>query len=88
MYKIDIVFKNPEKRQKIIEYIENNPNLLHQMTSFGQADLELSFVLNNVNELHQIMGDLSSKFPETIQNYKYHSVTKTHKILGQDFWNR
>jgi DNA-binding Lrp family transcriptional regulator len=87
-YKADIVLKDSEKRQKIVEYIENNPNLIHRILSLGYIDLELTFALNNANQLHQIIGELSSKFPDTIRNYKYFSVTKTNKYEGMDFWNR
>jgi Lrp/AsnC family leucine-responsive transcriptional regulator len=87
-YKADIVLKDLEKRQKILEYIENNPNLMYKFSSLGYVDLELWFCLNNANQLHQIMEDLSSKFPDTIKNYKYFSITKTHKYQGVDFWNR
>jgi DNA-binding Lrp family transcriptional regulator len=87
-YNADIVLKDNEKRQKIVDYIENNPNLDLRMTSLGYVDLELGFCLNNANQLHQIMEDLSSKFPDSIKNYKYFSNTKTHKYLSMDFWNR
>jgi DNA-binding Lrp family transcriptional regulator len=87
-YKADIVLKDPEKRQKIVGYIENNPNLLFKILSLGYVDLELAFTLNNINQLHQIMEDLSMKIPDSIRNYKYFSVTKTHKFEGVDFWNR
>ena len=87
-YKADVILKNPEKMQQIIEYIENNPNFFCRISSLGYVDLELMFMLNNANQLHQIMEDLSSKFPDTIENYKYFSTTKTHKFEGTDFWNR
>ena len=87
-YKADVVLKDPKEKEKIIDYIENNPNLVYRIASFGYVDLELAFALNNVNQLHQIMEDLSSKFPDTIRSYKYFSTTKTHKYEGVDFWNR
>jgi Lrp/AsnC family transcriptional regulator for asnA, asnC and gidA len=87
-YKADIVLKDPEKMQKIVDYIENNPNLIIRITSLGYVDLELTFCLNSANQLHQIFEDLSSKFPGAIKNYKYFSSTKIHKWGGNDFWNR
>ena len=74
---VDIVLKNPEKTQKIVEYIENNPNLLYRVNSLGYVDLELVFVLNNANQLHEIIENLSSKFPDAIRNYKYSSTLKS-----------
>jgi DNA-binding Lrp family transcriptional regulator len=87
-FKADIALKDPKKISQIVDYIENNPNLLARMASLGYVDLELNFCLNNANQLHQIMEDLSSKFPDAIKSYKYFSTTKTHKYEGTDFWNR
>ena len=87
-YKADIILKNFEIKQKIIDYIEKNPNLWGRVTSLGYVDLEITFSLNNANQLHQIMDDLSSKFPDAIKSYKYFSVTNNYKYGGMDFWNR
>lgn len=88
LYKADVVLKDPRKIHQIIDYVATNPNLFCRMASLGYVDLELIFMLNNANQLHQIMEDLSSKFPDTIRNYKYFSDIKTHKYLSMDFWNR
>jgi len=87
-YKADIVLKDSKKIQQIIDYVVTNPNFVHRIVSLGYVDLQLSFCLNNANQLHQIMGGLSSKFPDTIKNYKYFSVIKTHKYNVEAFWNR
>jgi len=87
-YKADIVLKDSKKIQQIIDYVVTNPNFVHRIVSLGYVDLQLGFCLNNANQLHQIMGDLSSKFPDTIQNYKYFSVIKQNKYKGVNFWNR
>ena len=78
-YKADIVLKDTGKAPEIIKFIEKNPNLIVTLKSIGYSDLELAFCLENVNQLHQIIGDLSKKFPDSIINYTYFSVTKTHK---------
>jgi DNA-binding Lrp family transcriptional regulator len=87
-YKADIILTDLEKKQKIIEYIEKNPNLIHRIASLGYVDLELTFALQNVNQLHQIIENVSLKFPEAIKNYKYFSITKTHKYSEEKLWNR
>jgi len=87
-YKADIFLKDLEKMQKIVDYIEYNPNLIHRIASLGYFDLELTFALNNANQLHHIIEDLSLKFPDTIKNYKYFSITKTHKYSEEILWNR
>ena len=77
--KADIALKDPKKRSKILEYVEGNPNLNHIIRSIGYVDLEFLFYLKDVNQLHEIMKDLSIKFPDAIKNYTYFSITKTHK---------
>jgi Lrp/AsnC family transcriptional regulator for asnA, asnC and gidA len=79
LYKADVVLRDHGKINKIIEYIENNPNLEGIIRSIGYVDLELVFILNNVNQLHEIMKDLSEKFPDTIKNYSNYRSIKTHK---------
>jgi Lrp/AsnC family leucine-responsive transcriptional regulator len=87
-YKADIVLKDTKQQQKIVQYIENNPNLIHRIASLAYVDLELTFALNNANQLHQIIGDVSLKFPDAIKNYKYFSITKTHKYSEEVLWNK
>ena len=80
-YKADIVLKDTSKAQEITNYIEKNPNLIYRVKSIGYRDLEFGFILENVNQLHQIIGDLSKKFPDTIKNYTYFSTTQTHIMI-------
>jgi Lrp/AsnC family leucine-responsive transcriptional regulator len=87
-YKADIILKDVGQNQKIVEYIEHNPHLLHRIASLGYVDLELTFALHNANQLHQIISDMSVKFPEAIKNYKYFSITQTHKYSEEVLWNR
>jgi len=87
-YKADIVLKDPTKLQQIIDYVTINPYLFSRMASLGYVDLELVYILNNANQLHQIMEELTAKFPDAIKSYKYFSAIKTDKYKGVDFWNR
>jgi len=79
-YKLDIELKRYNERNKIINYLKENPNLKYYIKTIGYVDLEFAFVLNNAHQLHQIMEDLSCKFPDTIKNYTYFSSVKTYKI--------
>ena len=40
---------------------------------------EFGFFLKSVDQLHNIIEDLSIRVPNTIKNYKYFSGLKTHK---------
>jgi DNA-binding Lrp family transcriptional regulator len=79
LYKADIVLKDPKKAQEIYKFYENNPNLEAIIKSLGYVDLEFVFTLNNVNQLHEIINDISRNFPDSIKNYKYFSITDTNK---------
>jgi Lrp/AsnC family transcriptional regulator for asnA, asnC and gidA len=78
-YKVDIVLKDPKKSEKIVEYVENNPNLVGRIVSLGYVDLEFVFFLQSANQLHELMNDLSSKFPDVIKSYIHFTITNTHK---------
>jgi len=80
-YHINISLKNYFKRLKIIDYIRNNPHLYCIEKALGETtDLEIEFYLENVEQLHQIMEDISMKFPEDIKNFDYYSYLKVHKV--------
>lgn len=77
---IEISLKNYVQKYEIMEHIRKNPNIFFIMQTLGRnVDLEFEFILRNVTELHQIIKDLSSRFPESIKNYKYFSTLKIHK---------
>jgi len=80
-YKVDINIKKFNIREKIIAYIKFNPYLVYLDETAGSSDLELSFIVKNENHFHEIMKDMIKKFPDTILNYKYYYVNKSHKLL-------
>jgi hypothetical protein len=41
--------------------------------------LELELIVNNVDQLKQIIEDISIKFPNIIRSYMYFRVVKSHK---------
>ena len=49
--------------------------------SIGYYDLELDFWLKNLEQFHEIMDDLTVKFPDAIRNYSYVHDPKLHKML-------
>jgi len=79
-YKAELSLLDYKKREDIINYIILNPHLTMIDESAGIADLELNFIVENVNQFYQIMEDLIIKFPNVIQNYKYFYVSKIHKL--------
>ncbi len=79
LYRLQIFLKDPTQIQKIINYIELNPNIIRRILSLGNVDIEFLFFLKNLNELNAIITDLTSKFPGAIKNYIYIIHSKTYK---------
>jgi len=79
-FKVDILLKEHTQRKYIIDYIKYNPYLIFIGTSAGVSDLELEFALENSEKLHQIMEEISSKFPGAIRKYEYINSSKSHKL--------
>jgi Lrp/AsnC family leucine-responsive transcriptional regulator len=83
-FKADLYLKEYSKIHQIIKYIEKNPNLVGIDHTFGYVDLELEFILKNINHLNQIFEDLSIKFPDSIRNYSYFRLVDVKKFLVLD----
>jgi len=79
-YDIEINLKDYSKKNEIINYIRNNQHVFFIMHSIGRnVDLDFEFILNDITHLQDIITDLSEKFPESIQNFRYFSIEKVHK---------
>jgi Lrp/AsnC family leucine-responsive transcriptional regulator len=80
-YKVDITLIEYRKRNQIIEYMKNNPNVFMLTKTAGYDDLEFDFIVKDVTQLSHIMEELKIKFPNTIKNYKYFFQPEIHKIV-------
>jgi Lrp/AsnC family transcriptional regulator for asnA, asnC and gidA len=83
--KVDIFLYNYKNKNKIIEYIKNNPYLICIMNSIGFSDIELEFNVKNMKELYTIMEDLIDKFPNSIRNYQFLNILKCFKLCWLPF---
>jgi len=80
---VQINLKDYNMKNKIIDYVKKNPNLVNVIHTIGiNNDLDFGFGLNDVTKLHEIIKDLSAKFPDSIKNFKYYSLLKNHKWIG------
>jgi len=78
-FKVDLYLKDYNKIHQIIKYLETNPHLSYIDKTLGYADLELELIVKNVDQLKQIIEEISIKFPKMIRSYMYFSVAKSHK---------
>ena len=79
-FKVDIYLMAYEKAGDITNYLLSNPHLVYIDYTAGFSDLELEFHLKDSDELHRIMDDVISRFPNTIKNYRYFIFSKIYKM--------
>ena len=78
-WKVDFYLSEYTQINKIIKYLEKNPLLRCVDYTIGYADLEIEVNVKNINQLHELIEDLHSKFPKIIRKYSYFRVVKFHK---------
>ena len=78
-WKVDFYLSEYTKINQIVKYMEKNPFLYCVDYTIGYADLELEINVRNINQLHNIIEDLHSKFPKVIRNYSYFRAVKMYK---------
>lgn len=81
LFKVNITLNNYEERGKIINYIRYNPHLIMIDKAIGYYDLELDFLLKNLDHLRSIMDDLSEKFPDSLNCYNFVHDPIKHKMV-------
>jgi len=80
-FKVNINLNNYNDRGRMISYMKYNPHLVMIDKSIGYFDLELDLWVKNLDQFHEIMNDLSNKFPTSIINYNYVHDPILHKML-------
>jgi Lrp/AsnC family transcriptional regulator, leucine-responsive regulatory protein len=81
LFKVNITLNNYSERGKIIKYIRYNPHLIMIDKSIGYYDLELDFLLKDLNHLRTIMDDLSDQFPGFLNSYNFVHDPIKHKMV-------
>ena len=80
-FKLNIDLNDYNEREKIISYIKYNPHLEMIDKSIGYYDLELDFWVEGLDQIHEIMDNLTLKFPNVIKNYTYVHDPIKYKML-------
>jgi len=81
LFKVNVTLNDYSQRGKIINYIRNNPNLIMIDKAIGYYDLELDFLLKNLNHLRIIMDNLTRVFPKEIKNFTFAHDPIYHKMV-------
>jgi Lrp/AsnC family transcriptional regulator for asnA, asnC and gidA len=79
VWKVDFYLSEYTKIGQIIKYLEKNPFLYCVDYTIGYADLEIEINVKNINQLHELIEDLHSKFPKIIRHYSYFRGLKYYK---------
>lgn len=68
---VDVFLGDVEQKKKVLTYVQSIPCLLEMFTSISTVDLQLLFCVKNVEDVHEIMQNVSNAFPFVIKNYEY-----------------
>jgi hypothetical protein len=63
----------------IIDGIKNNPYFKCLNTTVGYCELEIEFIVKNMDSINDILDDLEVRFPDAIRNYFFFRIRQTHK---------
>ena len=73
-FKVDIHLRDYADIHQITNYITKNPHLYYINKTAGHADLEVEFYVKTISDIHEIMMDLSTKFPGKIKYYNTYNI--------------
>jgi DNA-binding Lrp family transcriptional regulator len=71
-FKVDLYLKEHRKRYELIKYIKSFPNLRYFSTSVGLCDMELEFIVKDVDKLIHLIEKIDRKYPNSIKKYDYY----------------
>jgi len=68
------------KKNQIKQYIRSNPYLIRILKGLiDDVDIHCTYLLRNIEELRNIIENITSKFPKLISDYEYYSTYIIHK---------
>lgn len=79
--KVYVNLRDFGNRNQIIHFIKYNHNLINIDTNTGESDIEFDFVIEEVDWIREIMGDLIDRFPNSIKNYDIISNIRLYKYV-------
>jgi DNA-binding Lrp family transcriptional regulator len=79
-FHLQIGLRDYSKKNKIINYMRENPYLIRRF-KFLNLDLDLHFalLLKDLQQLRDIIEDMSTEFPNSINDYHFYSTFKVYK---------
>jgi DNA-binding Lrp family transcriptional regulator len=82
-FHLRINLRDYNKKNKVIQYMRKNPHLIRRFKFINlEMDLHFTLLLKNMQQLRIIIEDLSTTFPNLINDYHFYS---TYKIFKYNF---
>jgi DNA-binding Lrp family transcriptional regulator len=78
-YVLSFELKKYASRDIIIKYATKYSHLYKAEWIVGYGDLNLGFILENVNQVNEIIDDIAKQFPDVIRKCNYYSHLQEHK---------
>ena len=79
-FHLQISMRDYSKKYLIINYLRKNPYLIRSFKFLNlDMDLHFTFLLHNMEQLRNIIEDITTKFPDSINDYHFYSTFKIHK---------
>ncbi|MBT4575349.1 Lrp/AsnC family transcriptional regulator [archaeon] len=71
-YKVDFYLNDMSKIKEMNEYAKQHKNVVYRMRTIGGPDFEIEVVVKDVIEMKKIINEIREKFPNKINNYRFH----------------
>ena len=80
-FTLEIYLNDYNQKNKILNYIKANPNLIKIFKSYGHGvDIKFDIIQQDIDHLREFIGDLTNVFPNSIKNVDYFNTYKINKI--------
>ena len=68
-YKTFLYFRSldEEELEKLMEFVKENPNIIHLIKQISAWDIELEIMVENFSKYNKIISKLTEKFSKSIQ---------------------
>jgi DNA-binding Lrp family transcriptional regulator len=79
-FHLQISLRDYSKKNQIVNYLRTNPYLIRRFKFLDlELDLHFTLLLHNMEQLRSIIEDISTQFPNSINDYVYYSTFKVYK---------
>jgi len=81
-FHLQISLSDYKKKNNIINHLRKNPNLIRTFKFLNlDMDLHFTFLLHNMEDLRNIVEEITTKFPNSINDYHFYSTFKIYKHI-------